>query len=99
MKLREWFSRAFNTKAEKDDSEALYFSVQCNACQEIIRIRADKKYDLLQEFESSSDRISGYSYHKDILGQKCFNLMHIIIRYDSSGREISREISGGRFVE
>jgi hypothetical protein len=81
--------------AAAGSANALIFYVRCDRCGEVIRLRADRRWDLLQELE---DGVGGYSLHKDVLGTQCNALMRMLIRFDPSYKIIHQEIEGGRFA-
>jgi len=75
--------------------DALTFSVRCGRCGEIIRVRADRRWDLLQEF---GDGVTGYTLHKDVLGVRCNQLMHMRVVFDLHYRIIEQDVEGGTFT-
>lgn len=92
------FFRAFRRLfggAATEETQALIFFVRCDRCGEIIRVRADRRWDLLQELGEGS---SGYSLHKDVLGTRCNALLHVLVRFDDAYRITHQEVQGGRFV-
>ncbi|HEX5690602.1 MAG TPA: hypothetical protein VFX76_11400 [Roseiflexaceae bacterium] len=60
-------------------------------------MRIDTRNDLLIEYGDEDDT-SGYRLIKEIMDSRCFRLMRAEIEYDSSRREISRQIEGGTFL-
>ena len=84
--------------SRSEDANALRFAVRCSRCGEVIRVRADKRYDLEQEFADEDDRVVGYTLHKEVLGNRCPRLVQVTMRFDRARREVSREIEGGEFV-
>ena len=102
--LLEWCSRGLLPETQElvprrrggsDDAHVLIFSVRCNRCGEVIRVRADRRWDLLQEL---GDGAAGYSLHKDVLGTQCNALMRMLVLFDRTYRITHQEIEGGRFV-
>src|SRR4030042_5661873 len=73
------------------DEHGMYFYVRCNACSEKIRVRADTRWDLAQEYDDN-DRVSGYTMDKDVLGNKCFRMMHLHVEFDGSHRISNKRI-------
>ncbi|MHB1005121.1 MAG: hypothetical protein ACYC3S_05695 [Chloroflexota bacterium] len=61
-------------------------------------MRADRRYDLDQDFEGIGDSVVGYVLHKEVLGNRCPQLMRMEVRYDRGHREQSRGVTGGEFV-
>jgi len=76
-------------------THALVFYVRCNRCGEVIHVRADRRWDLLQEL---GEGVTGYSLHKDVLGTRCNALMHMLVRFDGNYKITHQEVDGGRYV-
>lgn len=77
---------------------AMYFYIRCNQCQEAIRIRVNPGNDLSPVFEEDSDQPVGYELSKEIMGNKCFNLMRGTWQFDRSRHVTGSEISGGKEI-
>ncbi len=82
----------------KSDSSAYWLYVQCARCGEALKVRVDRRWDLMQEF-GDQDRVSGYSLHKDIVGsRRCFQVIHVDQDLDASGRVTTQRITDGKFL-
>jgi hypothetical protein len=80
------------------DANAYWVYVQCAKCGEALKVRVDRRYDLMQEF-SDQDRVSGYTLYKAIIGSnRCFQPINVTQRLDASHKVKSQEISNGRFL-
>jgi hypothetical protein len=75
------------------DPDGLYFFVQPNGCDEVVRIRVNRNNDL-----SLSDDGKSYWVHKLARGVKCRQQVEVDLYFDSSRRMTSSEISGGTLV-
>lgn len=75
--------------------QALLFYVRCDQCGEVIRVRADRRFDLVQELD---DGLTGYSLHKDVLGARCNRLLRMVIHFDRGYTITQQEVHGGRFA-
>lgn len=86
-----FLSKLFGSKEGRGDPDGLYFYVQCDRCGEKLRIRADKRHDLIQDHEKGT-----YAWHKEIMDGRCFQLMyaHVILDQGFSIREQSIEGQG-----
>ena len=94
--LRSMFSAGSGGPA--GDANAYWVFVQCAKCGEALKVRVDRRYDLMQEFEEQ-DRVSGYSLHKAIIGSnRCFVPIQVTQRLDTSHKVKSQEITNGRFL-
>lgn len=87
--------RLFRGGAGTAEQDALIFYVRCDRCGEVIRVRADRRWDLLQEMGEGD---AAYSLHKDILGTRCNALIRMVVRFDHAYRVRQQDIEGGRFV-
>ena len=84
---------------ERRDPNALYFYVRCDKCGEKIRLRVDKRYDLMRDYERGPGDVgSGYVLHRDVMGNKCFEMMHMEVFLDNGHRVLSQDITGGEFI-
>jgi hypothetical protein len=98
MGLLRKLGSIFGGKPEHEgDENAIIFYVRCNACGEVIRVRADRRWDLMQEFDDN-DRISGYTLRKDVLGTKCFRMMTVEMSFDRTYGITDKSVQGGTFA-
>jgi hypothetical protein len=73
------------------DTRGIYFYAQCDKCGSLVRVRADKEYDL--------ERVDGgFVWHKTIVDSKCFQRMQAVVYLDGSYRVTNQELSNGRFL-
>jgi hypothetical protein len=75
-----------------EEDGALWLYVRCSHCGATVRVRINLFNDL------SLTEDGGYILRKDILDDKCFQLMRAELRFDSKRRVISRDIEGGEFI-
>src|SRR5512143_2721641 len=80
------------------DEHAIYYYMRCGKCGEPVCIRIDRRWDLEQEFEDAGDAVSGYAANKEVMGKKCFQMMHLRIRFDRGFREVDKSLRGGTFI-
>ncbi len=66
--------------------------VRCGACGEIVRVRADRRWDLVEEFD---DPAVPFALHKDVLGARCPRLMSLHARFDRRYALQHHEVVGG----
>ena len=81
-------------------SKFITFNIICGRCKEEIIVKASKTSDIsrLYEGDEAPDG-SEYILRKEILGNKCNNLVHITVYFGSGYNVISKEISGGKFAD
>jgi len=80
---------------ETHQADALIFYLRCDRCGEVVPIRVNRRWDLLQELD---DGVTGYSLHKDVLGAQCNALMRMLVLFDNTYTITRQEAEGGRFV-
>ncbi|HMT21307.1 MAG TPA: hypothetical protein PKE20_08700 [Promineifilum sp.] len=73
------------------DPQGVYFYVQCDRCGAVVRLRADKQYDLINE-------AGGYVWHKTIVDNRCFRPMPTVVHLNTAYEMTSQEITGGRYI-
>ena len=95
--LKSFFASSGSGSGD-EDAAAYWIYVQCAKCGEVLKVRVDRRYDLMQEF-GETDRVSGYSLHKDIIGSnRCFQAIHVDQRLDAGYKVKGQEITNGRFL-
>ncbi|MEA2016117.1 MAG: hypothetical protein U9O59_05375 [Actinomycetota bacterium] len=89
----------FSVSAGDSVSSFITFRVRCSRCGEEITVRARKYSDISRVYEEEGPAGAEYFLRKEILGEKCNNLIHISIYFGPGFNIISRDISGGEFVD
>jgi len=74
------------------DKSVLWLYVRCSRCGAKVCVRVNLFNDL------SITENGGYILRKEILDNKCFQLMRAELRFDSKRRLISRDIDEGEFI-
>lgn len=97
MSIFNAFKSLFSPGRGDATADAYWLYVQCNKCGEAIRIRINKTWDLAQEF-GDDEQVSGYTLHKEILGQKCPQLIYVRQELDVHYRVQHQEVTNGRFL-
>jgi hypothetical protein len=77
----------------------LIFKVRCSKCGEEITVRARKYSDISRIYEGEGPAGAEYFLRKEILGKKCNNLIYVSIYFGHGFNIISRDISGGEFID
>lgn len=84
---------------------ALVIKVRCNHCGEEITTRVEKAHALQEQYdtqgstEGEEPQLAGYLLQKELLGEKCQELVRLTMRFDPCRRLVKHEISGGTLVE
>jgi hypothetical protein len=86
--------------AGKADSDSLWIAVKCKRCGEVTRARIDLRNDLSIEYDKSGG-LPTYFCRKVLIGEDghCFQRMEVELTFDSNRKVVSREVSGGQFVD
>jgi len=75
------------------DPNALWFYFRCGRCGETVRIRVDKRNDLNRE-----DGPGTFVLRKDVMDNKCFQLMRAEIWLDGNYQVTTADVSGGEMI-
>jgi len=76
------------------DPHGIYVYVKCDNCGEKLRIRADKRHDLMRDYETDE-----LIWKKEIMDARCFQIMYATVVFDGAHHVRSRAIEGqGHFI-
>ncbi|MCA9938432.1 MAG: hypothetical protein KC418_07315 [Anaerolineales bacterium] len=89
--LKRLFGGDDKKEAAQGDTQGIYLYARCDNCGAIVRVRADKQYDLQQ-----AD--NGYQWHKTIVDSRCFRRMQTVVTFNRQYEVVSAEIGGGQYV-
>jgi len=93
-----WLTRFFKQRSPQESASALWIYVACSHCGEAIRIRADRRYDLVSEMRDPGEPGPAYTMHKDIVGVRCFQRIAVDLEFDQRLQITGRHISAGRWL-
>ena len=85
-----FLARLFGRSAPSGAAGVLWLFVRCERCGEKIRVRLNRNTDALAEYDESG-RTTHYRLRKEILGNRCPNLMAVDMRLDGSGRVLDQQ--------
>jgi len=91
--------KAFTLQADDSGSNFITFKVKCDRCGEEIIAKVRKSSDISRIGIEEGPRNAEFFLRKEIIGEKCNNLIYIKVYFGYGYTVISREISGGKFVE
>jgi hypothetical protein len=94
--MMNWLQRLLGRQSDaSDDGATLWLEVRCGRCGETLRIRVDTRYELRQDVESGQDiRV----LDKDLLGTRCFALLHVHAVLTPELRVLAHEVTGGELI-
>lgn len=93
-----WLTRLFTRRPRSESSPAFWIYVACDRCGEAIRVRADRRYDLVSEMRDPGEAGPAYTLHKDIVGARCFQRIAVDVEFDYRVQIVEQRISGGRWL-
>jgi hypothetical protein len=93
--MMRWFDRLVRFAARDPGGPALWLEARCQKCGELIRVRVDTRYELRHDVEEGREvRI----LDKDLLGTRCFALLHVRVVLAPDLSVVSHQVSGGDLV-
>ncbi len=98
MSFLKKLANLFSSPSGGSDTSAYWVTVKCKRCGEVIRTRINLNNDLSAEYgEGGGDSLY---CRKMLMGEnRCFQRIEIELTFDANRRLLSKEISGGQFVE
>jgi hypothetical protein len=89
----------FTASAYSSTSNFITLNVQCNRCGEEITVNVQRSSDISRLYEEEGPAGSAFLLRKEILGNKCNNLIYLTAYFGENYNLISSEISGGKIIE
>jgi len=89
--IKKLFGAQGKKPSEYIDTRGVYFYVRCDHCGTIVKLRADKEYDLER-------MANGYEWHKTVVDSRCFRRMPTVVMLDADFQVVDAEINGGKYV-
>lgn len=97
MSFLKKFSGYFKSTVDEDSSGYSVF-VRCGKCGESLKTRIDLEHDLSTLYGEPGDQ--AFFTRKTMVGSSgCFQRIEIEIGFNQQRRPVSREISGGFFID
>ncbi|MHB1131171.1 MAG: hypothetical protein ACYC4L_02165 [Chloroflexota bacterium] len=98
MSIWDKLGKLLGSGGTRADGGMLY-AVKCRRCGEVVKVRADRRFDLEQDFGGPGDEVAGYVLRKEVLGNNCPQLMRLTVHFDRGYREVERDVEGGELVQ
>lgn len=96
----ENLKKFFSEPSTSGTASFLNFYIKCDRCGEEITVKVRKSSDLSRVYEDEgSPSGAAFFLRKEILGNKCSNLMYLSAYFGESFNLLSKEITGGKFIE
>lgn len=80
-------------------SKFIEFKIICNKCGEEINVKASRTSDISQLSDGEGPSGAARYLRKEILGNNCNNLIYITVYFGQNYNIVSKEITGGKFVD
>lgn len=94
----QWLRRLFMRRPRQEPQTAIWLYVACGRCGEPLRVRADRRYDLVSTLLDPGESGAAYTLHKDIVGARCFQRIVVDVEFDRRFQVSAQQISGGRWL-
>jgi hypothetical protein len=91
-KLKQMF--AGGPPSSQGDPYGTWFHFRCGRCGAVVRMRADRRNDFNREDEGPGALL----LRKEVMDNKCYQIMRAEIWLDEGGRVVSSEVSGGKLI-
>ncbi len=91
----DWLSKLFKSSSSgrEDNGKIIWLYVRCDRCGTPLAVRVNRANEASPDYESG-----GYYVRKEMMDNKCFQLMYAELRFDARGKETSRQIQRGKFI-
>lgn len=87
-------SSVAKTPAATSDPDALWLHFRCGKCGATVRVRAHRRNDANRIDEGPGD----YLLCKEVMDNKCFQLMRAEVYLDASLRLVTAHVEGGELI-
>lgn len=91
--------KIFTASSQSGDSNFVTFKVKCGRCGEEIEVKVRKSTDISRIYEEEGPSEATYFLRKEVLGKKCNNLIYATMYLGPNFNMVSRDITGGEFVD
>ena len=92
-KLRKILGGGATPKSSEGDPYGIFFHFRCSRCGSLVRVRVDRRNDL-----NSEDGPGTYVLRKEIMDNKCFQLIHAEIWLDQNLNVVETDVQGGELI-
>ncbi|CAA9306601.1 MAG: hypothetical protein AVDCRST_MAG93-4948 [uncultured Chloroflexia bacterium] len=78
------------------EKNVMHLYIKCKRCGTPVHVRVNLNNDLQADYGDTA--AEGYRLNKDVMDDRCFQLMHLEIDFDSRRKETGRTLNGGTFT-
>jgi hypothetical protein len=90
---RLFSSGSGSAPASASDAYGIWFHFRCKKCSSVVRVRADRRNDLNRE-----DGPAALVLRKDVMDNKCFQLIRAELWLDDNYNVVTSEVEGGSLI-
>jgi hypothetical protein len=90
----KWLKRIF-ARGDQNTSPAFLLDIRCDKCGEVIQVRVDPRYELREDVQDGREV---RALDKDVMGTRCFALIHVHAVLASDLTVLAQEVTGGELV-
>ena len=95
--LKKLLTRLFGRGPSGRSEKGFFLTIRCSVCGEEFNLFINTSTDLSQNFDEQGGVT--YSLNKEIIGNRCRNLIHVRMEFDGARNLVSREIENGEFID
>lgn len=97
----ENFKKIFSSPpTSSGNANFINFYIRCDRCGEEITVKVRRSSDISRIYEDEGGPPGTALFlRKEILGNKCSNLIYLTAYFNESYVLLSREVTGGKFIE
>ena len=74
----------------------LWAVIECDRCHERIPVRIDPRTDLQSEYREPGESGPWYTLHKEVMGNRCYALIHLYLEFGQHRNITAQQVSGGQ---
>jgi hypothetical protein len=78
------------------EKDVMHLYIKCKRCGTPVHVRVNMGNDLQADYGDTA--AEGYRLNKDVMDDRCFQMMRLEIDFDSRRRETGRTLEGGTFT-
>jgi len=100
MSFLNKFKKLLSMSPSSSSGNFVSFKIRCDRCSEEILVKLRKTSDISRVYEEEGEGGQAcFFVRKEILGNKCNNLINMTAYFDENFNLISSEVIGGKIVE
>ena len=94
--FKSFFTAPGSVSSAGQDAHGVFYHFRCDRCGSVVRVRADRRNDF-NRFDAGVGPTT-LLLRKDVMDDKCYQLMRAEIWVDGSYAPVSTTVSGGKLI-